>query len=425
MERITALGSRTFASLRIRNFRLYFIGLCISLSGTWMQTVALGWLALEISNSGVQLGIIVAFQFLPILILGTWAGVIIDRLDVRRILYWTQLIFFGISLVISALVYFNLMQAWMLYVFALALGFVRLFDNPCRQTFVFELVGNEHVKNAISLNSTANNLARIIGPSIAGILIAGIGTAFCFLINGLSCLALVVALHMMDKKDLYLGVTLPKRAGQLQEGLRYVAGNPLIRHTLIVMAIIGAFAYEFQVSLPLLAKVTFGSGASGYAALLAAMGIGSVIGGLYAASRHKIVPHHLAAFSGAFALSIIATSIMPTLDLAIVGMVCVGFFSINVTSLANTMIQLESAPEMRGRVMSLWSIAMIGSTPIGGPIVGYIGQYFGARWGLGIGGVATLLAIAPAMHEFLKQRVFWRQEDEIEHEAGAVNVKLQ
>src|SRR3989344_51047 len=391
MDTLRHFGRTTFSSLRIRNYRLYFIGQAISQCGTWMQTVALGWLVLELTHSGTQLGIVVALQFVPLLVAGPWGGLIADQFDKRTILYWTQSLFGLLALALSILVFSGAIQMWELYIFAFGLGIVRVFDNPVRQTFVSEMVPNSHVKNAISLNSTANNLARAVGPSIGGVLIAGVGIAFCFLLNALSYIAVLFMLARMRESELHIAPQASKKSGELREGFYYVLSSPLIRNTLLMMAFIGTFAYEFQVSLPLLAEQTFHGTAASYALLLAAMGIGSVIGGLFAAGRHTISSRHLIIFIVLFGTSLIATSLMPTLLLAAVGMVVVGFFSINVTSLGNTMLQLESIPKMRGRVMALWGIAMIGSTPIGGPIIGFIGESAGGRWGLAVGGIVALV----------------------------------
>lgn len=391
MDTITHFGRTTFSSLRIRNYRLYFIGQAISMSGTWMQTVALGWLVLELTHSGTQLGIVVALQFLPLLFLGPWGGLIADQYNKRTILYWTQSANGVLALILSALVFSDSAQIGALYAFALGFGIVRVFDNPVRQTFVSEMVGDEYIKNAISLNSTENNLARVVGPSIGGVLIAGVGIAFCFLLNALSYIAVIVMLFRMREKELHITPRASKKSGELREGFRYVLSSPLIRSTLIMMAVIGTFAYEFQVSLPMVAEQTFQGTAASYALLLAAMGAGSVVGGLFAAGRHGISSRHLIMFVVLFGTSLIATALMPTLLFATIGMLVVGFFSINVTSLANTMIQLESTPEMRGRVMALWGMAMIGSTPVGGPIIGFIGEYMGGRWGLLVGGIVTLV----------------------------------
>ena len=427
MERIKKFGHKTFSSLKIRNYRLYFIGQSISMSGTWMQTVAQGWLVLQLTHSGAQLGSVVALQFLPMLIAGPWGGLIADRFNKRRILYYTQSASGLLALGISILVFSGTIQIWMVYVFALCLGIVRIFDDPARQTFVSELVGSAHVKNAVSLNATANNLARVVGPSIGGILIAGIGIAFCFLVNAFSYIATIVMLFLMDKKELYSPPARRKKSGELREGFRYVMSSPLIRNTLIMMAFIGTFAYEFQISLPLLAQQTFHGDAASYAALMSALGAGSVVGGLFSAGRHKIAPRHLIIFALLFGASLIATSLMPTLTLAIIGMLVVGFFSINVISLGNTMLQLESVPEMRGRVMSLWGMAMIGSTPIGGPIIGLIGEYMGGRWGVGVGGIVAVATAAVAAFTLLKNDKIETIPESVQirdDEAAAENVKI-
>jgi len=400
---ISKFGNQTFASLKIRNYRLSFIGQMISQSGTWMQIVALGWLVLQLTGSGSQLGLVVASGFWPILILGPWGGVIADRFNKRTILYWTHSMFSLLSIGVSILVFTDTIQIWMLYIFAFSHGMIRVFDNPARQSFVSELVDSAHLKNAVSLTATGNHLMRAVGPSIAGILIAGVGIAFCFLFNGFSYIAVIVTLYLMNERELHIDPATSKKSGDLLQGFRYVMATPIIKKTLIMMAIIGTFAYEFQVSLPLLAQQTFLGDASSYAALLAAMGIGSGVGGLYSAGRHKIAHHHLVIFAMLFGVSMVVTALMPTLHLAVLGMFFVGIFSINVISLGNTTVQLESIPEMRGRVMALWSVAMVGSTALGGPIIGYIGEHAGARWGLAVGGIITIMTVAFLTYALLQK----------------------
>lgn len=405
MSPIRKFAHNTFSSLKVRNFRLYFIGHIASQSGTWMQTVALGWLVLELTDSGTQLGIITALQFIPLLTLGPWGGLYADTHKKRNILYGTQVAFAVLVFAISILVYAELIQVWMLYIFSLGLGLVRIFDNPARQTFVSELVDSSNVRNAVSLNSTAGNSARVIGPTLGGILIAGIGIGTCFLFNALTYIVTFIMLSRMRESEFYSVAPQKKGKGQLKEGFAYVLETPLIKNTLIMIAFIGTFAYEWQVSLPLMAERVFHGDAGSYAALLSALGAGSVIGGLFAAGRKKIVPHHLADLAILFGVCIVATALMPSIQLAIFGMVLVGFFSINLTSLGNTMLQLESKPEMRGRVLALWSMAMIGSTAVGGPIVGIIGQYFGARWGLAIGGIVSILVATYMSKALIKERI--------------------
>jgi MFS family permease len=383
---------RTFFSLGIWNFRLYFIGQAISLSGTWMQTIGQSWLVLQITGSGTALGLVTALQFLPVLVLGPWGGVIADRFSKRTILYCTQSAASVLALVLGVLVATGWVRLWMVGLLAVCLGLVNTVDNPTRQTFVIEMVGKEQIQNAVSLNSVLVNLARVIGPAIAGALIASVGLASCFLVNAASYIAVLISLRMMHAEHLHSGVLVARASGQLREGFRYVRSTPVLRNVLLMMAIIGTLSYEFQVILPLFAQFTLGGGAGTYAALTVSMGVGSVIGGLYTASRGRVVPGMLISAAFLFGLVILAAAIAPNLAFAMAALVLVGVFSINFLSLGNTTLQLESVPEMRGRVMALWTVAFLGSTPIGGPIVGWIGEHAGPRWGLGLGGLAALIA---------------------------------
>jgi MFS family permease len=382
----------TFAALAVRNYRLFFIGQAISLSGSWMQRVAQGLLVLELTGSGTKLGIVIALQALPVLIFGAWGGVVADRLPKRSILYATQATAGLNSLVIGLLVGSDDIRLWMVYVAATVLGFVKVFDNPTRQTFVREMVGRELLTNAVSLNSIEMNFARVVGPAIAGVVVATLGLGACFVVDGLSYTIVIAMLAVMRSEELQPAQRIAKAKGQLAEGFRYVRSEPVIRNTLVMMAIIGTFTYEFSVVLPLLAEFTFDTGASGYAALTSAMGLGAVAGGLYTASRRRTGPAVLVASAALFGGAVLLAGAAPSMTLALAAMVIVGFFSINFTSLANVTLQLESAPQMQGRVMSLWSIAFLGTTPIGGPIMGAIGEHAGARWALGLGGVAALVA---------------------------------
>jgi MFS family permease len=381
---------RTFASLAVRNYRLFFIGQAISMSGTWMQTVAQGLLVLQLTGSGVALGLVTALQTLPVLLFGAWGGVLVDRLPKRHILYATQGISCVASLLLGVLTMTGAVELWMIYVIAVVLGGTKIFDNPARQTFVREMVGPDRLTNAVSLNSMEMNLARVIGPTIAGILVATVGIGVCFIIDGLSYIVVIAMLVAMRSEELQPAKRLARAKGQLMEGLRYVWSEPVLRTTLVMMAIIGTFTYEFQVVLPLFAEFTFRTGASGYAALTAAMGVGAVVGGLYTAGRATSTMPMLVRSAVFFGLAVLATSLAPSLTLALLGMVVVGFFSITFTSIGNVTLQLNSAPTMQGRVMSLWSVAFLGTTPIGGPIMGAVGEHAGARWALLIGGVAAV-----------------------------------
>ena len=382
----------TFSSLKIRNYRLYFIGQSISLSGTWMQTIGQAWLVLKITNSGTALGLVTALQFLPVLIFGAMGGVIADRTSKKKLLYITQSSSAVLALILAVLVATNTIQLWMIYILASLLGLVNAIDNPTRRTFVLDMVGNKELGNAVTLFSTVFNLSRIIGPAIAGALIATAGLAPCFFVNSASFAAVIICLLMMRNEELHSVEPVKRAKGQLREGLRYVNNTPLLRNFLIMMAIVGTLTYEFQVNLPLVAKYTFNSNANGFALLNSAMGLGAVLGGLFSASRKKMKAESLIFTTFAFGVSIILAAMSPSLNIALLAMVVVGVFSIRFGATGETILQLESAPNMRSRVMSLWSVAFLGSTPIGGPIVGWIGEFASPRWGLTVSGLAAVVA---------------------------------
>ena len=385
-------SSETFSSLSIRNYRLYYIGQIISTSGTFMQTIAQGWLVLKLTNSGTALGVVVALQYVPLLIFGSYGGVIADRYPKREILFFTQSIAGILALILGILVATDIVQLWMVYVLAFSLGIVSVFDNPTRLTFYMELVGPEKLRNAVTLYSTLVNLSRVIGPALAAGLIASIGIAACFIINGISYFAVVIMLTMLRTEEMTISQPVPRAKGQLKEGFKYALTTPVIGYPLLMMAILGTFTYEFQVTLPLIAKNVFNSGASGYAFLTASMGTGAAIGGLFFASKKRGAPYKLASAAALFGLAILAAAFMPSLILSGAAMIIVGFCSINYASLGNTTLQLESASEMRGRVMSFWSIAFLGMTTFGGPIVGRFSEVAGGRFGLALGGCAALVA---------------------------------
>ncbi len=390
--KITQYGKDAFASLRIYNYRLFFLGQMISLSGTWMQTVAQSWLVLELTKSGTALGALAAFQFLPVLVFGAWGGVIADRFPKRNILYFTQSVSAVLALILGALTAASAIQVWMVYLLAMGLGLTNAIDNPARQTFIFEMVGKDYLKNAVSLNGILFNLARITGPAIGGVLIATVGLAPCFFLNGASFVAVLAALFLMDAKRLFAAPVAERNKGQLKEGFQYVKSVPVLRDTLLMMAIIGTLTYEYTVSLPLIAKFTFSGNATTYAELTVAMGAGSILGGLVVAGQKKLNERMLIASAFFLGVSTLLASIMPSFSLALAGIFLVGYFSTNFIPMGNALLQLNCDPKMRGRVLALWAIAFLGSTPIGGPIVGWVGEFAGPRWALGIGGAAAIFA---------------------------------
>lgn len=383
---------RTFDSLSIHNYRLYFYGQAVSMTGQWMQSVAQGLLVLMLTGSGTALGVVTALQTLPVLFLGAWGGVIVDRYPKRAILYITQAAQLVTGVAIGVLILTDDIRLWMVLLAALANGVIKVFDNPTRQTFVREMVGTEYLTNAVSLNSMTINLARVVGPALAGLLIASTGIGLCFVLGGLSYIAVIYMLVKMRAEELRPAPVLKRAKGQMAAGWNYVRTEPVVRNVLIMMAIIGTFTYEFSVVLPLLAEFTFKNGASGFAALTSAMGVGAVAGGIYTAGRRRSTSKMLVISAALFGGSVILAAISPTFTVALLAMVVVGFFSINFTSLGNVTIQLASRPDMQGRVMSFWSIAFLGTTPIGGPIMGFIGEHAGARTALLIGGLAAIAA---------------------------------
>ena len=384
----------TLSSLHVRNYRLYYIGQIISTSGTFMQNIAQAWLVLKLTNSGAALGLTTALQYLPILILGPYGGVIADRFSKRKILYLTQSISGLLALVLGVLVATGLVRVWMVYILAACLGMVNVFDNPTRQTFYMELVGPEHIRNAVTLYSTLVNLARIIGPAIAAAVIAAFGLAPCFIVNGISFAAVVIMLGFLHTDELFITPPVSPAKGQLVAGFKYVVSTPVLGATLLMMAIIGTLTYEFQVSLPLMAQFTFKGDASSYAFLTASIGVGAACGGILFASRKGVNPYKLVSAALFFGLAVLAAAVMPIIHLAGLALLAVGICSINFSSLGNSVLQLHSSPQMRGRVMSFWSVAFLGSTTIGGPLVGWFAQVAGARWGLALGGLAALAAAA-------------------------------
>lgn len=390
MEHVKKYSKLTFSSLGIYNYKLYFVGQVLSMTGGWMQSVAQTLLMLQMTGSGLDLGLLIAAQYSPILFLASFGGFIADRYAKRKILIITLSLACLLGFLQAYFAYFGLMTVPLLYWFAFTLGMITAFEHPATQSFIFDMVGREHIKNAVSLTSSLTNAARIIGPSLTAILIPVFGIAICFLINAISYLGVIVALLWM-RTDLLRPVrrAAEKRSGVIT-GLRYIVSNPRLRYNILMIFVTGVFTFEFAVSLPLLAEFTFHDGRDGLAMLYAALGIGSVMGGLYAAARVKTSLHAVTNTGIFFGLSVLAAAFAPTLSIALLAMVPVGFLSINFLSLANSLLQIRTAPEMRGRVMSLWSISLLGSTPFGGPIIGAISQFISPRWGLAIGGIAAV-----------------------------------
>jgi MFS family permease len=390
VRRLGLSPGQMVSSLHQRNYRLFFFGQLVSVAGTWMQSVAQSFLVLDLTHSGTQLGLTSAARFLPMLLFGPIGGVFADRMDRRRVLYVTQTLSGLLAGVFAVTVGTHSIRLWIVYLLALALGFVNVFDNPARQSFISEMVSAQDLPNAVTLNSVAMNMARVFGAALGGVIAAAIGLALCFTFNALSFGAVLVSLAAMRGSEMFPAKRVSKQKRQVREGLRYVRSTPELFIPLLMIAMIGTLAWEFQVSLPLMASQVFHGGAGSYGVMASVMGGGAVVGGLISAARSRPRARALCLAAIGWGIAILAAAVAPSMALELAALVFVGYGSITFNSLAKTTLQLAARPEMRGRVMALWALAWLGSTPIGGPIIGWAGQAIGARWALVIGGLAAL-----------------------------------
>jgi MFS family permease len=399
---VTAALGRSFQSLSVPNYRRYFAGQVVSLSGNWMQTVAEVWLILRLTGSGTMVGLAAALQFLPVLVAGAWGGLLADRVPKRRLLTITQALMAIPALALWGLTATGGVKAWMVLGLIFARGAVNAVDNPARQSFVVEMVGADRVVNAVSLNSVLVHTARIVGPATAGAVIALLGVAPCFLVNALTFAAMLVALRRMDPAQLVAAPVAEREGGQLRIALRYVLATPALRVPLAMMAVIGTLSFNFQVLLPLLARFTWHGNASAYAALTAAMGVGSVGGALASGARGRVSPRILTVAACAFGAVMLLAAVAPSFPLQVAALVPLGAASVTFAAGVNSALQLAVAPELRGRVMALYSVVFLGSTPIGGPISGWLSEAAGPRAGLVMGGIAALAAGLVARRAFAR-----------------------
>lgn len=390
---VGAATRRTFRSLAVRNYRLFFAGQLVSVSGTWMQQVAQSWLVLTLTGSGIDLGVTVALQFLPMLLFGMWGGVVADRFDKRRILLVTQGSAAVLALTLWALAGTGAVELWMVYVLAFLLGMVQMVDMPTRQAFVIEMVGPDEVPNAVGLNSAMFNAGRLLGPAAAGAVISTAGVATAFLVNAASYLAVMAALRAMRPEELHRQVVPTGRSpGQIRDGLRQVWREPRLRSPLLLVAVIGTFGFNSQVVLPLLARDALGGGPRLYGVLTGALGLGSLVGALVAAGRARPTRPVLVGSGIAFGVASLVAAAAPGAPAVAVALVAVGAFMLLFLATANAMLQLNSSPAIRGRVMALYGLVFLGSTPVGGPVLGFVSEEWGARAGLALGGGVSLAA---------------------------------
>jgi MFS family permease len=389
---VTAALRRSFDSLQIPNYRRYFVGQIVSLSGNWMQTVAELWLILSLTGSGVAVGLTTALQFLPILLFGAWGGLLADRLPKRRLLIITQALMALPALALFVITTSGAVTPLIVYALVFVRGTINSVDNPTRQSFVIEMVGSRRVVNAVSLNSVLVHSARIVGPGLAGILIATVGVEPCFAINAATFGVMIIALWRMQPELLRAAPEADRRPGAVRAALRHVAATPRLAVPLALMALVGTFGYNFQTVLPLLARFSFGGGPGAYAALLSSMAVGSVGGALATGARNRTDAKVIAASALAFGVGSLLAAAAPTLALELPALALLGAATVTFAASINSYLQLEVEPEMRGRVMALYSIVFLGSTPIGGPIAGWLSQAFDPRVALVMAGISGLCA---------------------------------
>jgi len=431
---LSAALRKSFASLSVPNYRLYFGGQVVSLAGNWMQIVAELWLILTLTGSGLMVGIATALQFSGILLFGAFGGALADRFDKRKLLIVSQTGMAVPALILFALVAFGDAEAWMVLVVIGLRGLVLAVDNPARQAFVIEIVGPERVVNAVGLNSVLIHSARIVGPAIAGIVIAVSGVALCFLINALSFVAMLVALVRMKAAQLTRPKPEDRSRGGVRHALRYVLATPELRVPLILMAVLGTLGFNFQVIVPLLADQTFGGDVSSYSLLMVAMAIGSIIGALTLGARAQASKALIATAALGFGVAALLAAVAPTLPLEMAALFLLGICSVTFAAGINSGLQLAAAPQMRGRVMALYSIVFLGSTPLGGPLTGWIGEAIDPRATLVLAGVAGLgVALAATLTwterqvprpsaTRLRQRIGERRE-EFDEAAGRIEAR--
>jgi MFS family permease len=395
---------RAGTSLAVPNYRRYFAGQVVSVSGNWMQTVAEMWLIVQLTGSGAAVGLTAGLQFVPILLFGAWGGLLADRLPKRSVLMVTQALMALPALALFALTLAGSVTPLIVWALVFARGAVNAVDNPTRQSFVIELVGAERVVNAVSLNSVVVQSARIIGPASAGAVIAIGGVSTCFALNALSFVAMLVALARMDPAQLRAAPPVQRARGELRAALRHVRSNAGLWIPLGMMALVGTLSFNFQVLMPLLASQTWHGTAATYALLTASMAVGSVAGALASGARGRVSPRILVVAAAGFGSLELLAAVAPSLPLQVVALIPLGAMTVTFSAGVNSTIQLAVAPAMRGRVMALYSVVFLGSTPIGAPLVGWLAGVAGPRVGMALGAIAALAAAGLASVAYARTR---------------------
>ena len=388
----------TFDSLRVRNFRLFFSGQLISQIGNWLTLIAQALLVLKLTDSGLALGLLAACQFGPVLVLGAWSGLVADRSDKRKLLMIVQSFAMLQSFSLAFIAFMNNPPVVAIYVVAVLGGIATAFDNPARRAYVVEMVPEANVQNAVSLNSALMTGSRVVGPALAGLLITTVGYGWTFAADGVSYLAVILGLFMMRTRENRPHLVTPRGKGQVREGLRYVRTMPELFVPLVMMAIVGTFAFNFQTVMPLLVKRTLHGTTRTFTLIYSVISIGSLVGALLSARRSSVSVRHIIWSTYAFGASMLLLAITPNVPFTYPIGVLVGISSITFMTTSTAIVQLRADPSMRGRVLALQAIVFLGSTPIGGPILGWVCQQFGARFGVAIGGVSAIVAGIYGMH---------------------------
>jgi MFS family permease len=376
----------------VRNFRLFATGQVISNTGTWMQRVAQDWLVLQLTHSGTAVGIAAGLQFAPMMF-SLWGGMIADRYPKRRVLLVTQASMGALALVLGVLAVTGVVRVWEVYLLALGLGMATVVDNPTRQSFAIEMVGRDDLRNAIALNSAVFNLARILGPAVAGVVIGLIGTPAAFFLNSVSYAAVITSLLMMRESELHPAERVARAKGQLREGLSYVRTRPDLLMTMMLVFFIATFGMNFQVTTALMSRVVFHTGAGKFGLASAVFALGALIGALTAARRRRSGMRLLIGLALAFGLLETLTGFMPTYWSFLLLLIPTGLFVISFSTAANSSVQLTSAADMRGRVMGIYMLVFLGGAPIGSPVTGLVAQHFGTRMAIIGGGVISVVAV--------------------------------
>jgi len=389
---------RPFVPLAAPAYRRFFVGQVFARCSVWVQIVAELWLVLKLTGSGVSLGLTTALQFAPMLVLGAWAGLLADRLPKRRMLLLAQAWMIVPAAILFALTASGAIELWMVYALVLARGFGHAFDNPVRQSFLSEVVEPRLIPASVSLNAAVVSSARMVGPAIGGVLIAAAGVVPCFALATAGFVVALVALLSLRPEALRVSRPVPREPGQLRQGFRHVRSEPALLVPLAAMGVVGTLAFNFPVLLPLMARFEFEAGAGTFGALAAAMGAGAVVGSLANAGRARKPTLSdlglLALCFGAFTALLVAA---PSLPFALAALVAVGASSAAFAATTNALLQLAAAPQARGRVMAMFSIVYLGSTPLGGPVIGWVAEHAGARAGFAVGAAATLAAGAAVL----------------------------